>query len=110
MFWSLGRTATAAGGGANNAAATGSPGNSGGGGTIGVQNPSAETMRLREFIGRAYLMDLAVLGSSDAVVCTVSAMGCKLLAVMLGWEDAFEIQGGGWKNIDGDFEWKGVSW
>jgi hypothetical protein len=68
-----------------------------------------ETLRLRELVGRAYLMDLAVLGrASDRIVCTVSAMGCKLLAVMMGWENA--IVNGGWVNIDGDFEWKGIGW
>lgn len=109
MFWSLGRTASSSGG-ANNAAATGAPGTAGGVGGIAAQKPSAETLRLRELVGRAYLMDLAVLGASDAVVCTVSATGCKLLAVMMGWEDAFEVLGGGWKNIDGEFQWRGVAW
>lgn len=109
MFWSLGRTASSSGG-ANNAMATGAPGTSGGVGSIAAQKPSVETLRLRELVGRAYLMDLAVLGQSDAVVCTVSATGCRLLAVMLGWEAAFEIKAGGWENIDGEFEWRGVSW
>jgi hypothetical protein len=68
-----------------------------------------ETLRLRELVGRAYLMDLAVLGqASDRIVCTVSSMGCKLLAVMMGWENAVVKEG--WVNIDGDFEWKGVTW
>ena len=54
-------------------------------------------------------MDLAVLGkASDRLVCTVSSMGCKLLAVMMGWEAA--IEQGKWVNIDGDFEWRGVDW
>jgi hypothetical protein len=71
--------------------------------------PTEEALRLRELVGRAYLMDLAVLGrSSDRIVCTVSSMGCKLLAVMMGWEHA--VVQGGWVNIDGDFEWRGVSW
>jgi len=72
--------------------------------------PDEEAVLPRELVGRAYLMDMAVLGQSDAVVCTVSAMGCRLLAVMLGWENAFEVDGGRWKNVDGDFEWKGVAW
>ena len=55
------------------------------------------------------MMDLAVLGkASDRLVCTVSSMGCKLLAVMMGWEAA--IEQGKWVNIDGDFEWRGVDW
>lgn len=71
--------------------------------------PTEEALRLRELVGRAYLMDLAVLGrASDRVVCTVSSMGCKLLAVMMGWENA--VVDGRWVNIDGDFEWRGVSW
>lgn len=71
--------------------------------------PTEEALRLRELVGRAYLLDLAVLGqASDRIVCTVSSMGCKLLAVMMGWEDA--IEKGNWVNIDGDFEWRGVSW
>jgi hypothetical protein len=71
--------------------------------------PTQEALRLRELVGRAYLMDLAVLGqASDRIVCTVSATGCRLLAVMMGWEKA--IVKGGWKNVDGDFDWRGVSW
>jgi hypothetical protein len=71
--------------------------------------PTEEALRLRELVGRAYLMDLKVLGeASDRIVCTVSSMGCKLLAVMMGWEKA--VDRGAWVNIDGDFEWRGVSW
>lgn len=71
--------------------------------------PSEQTLRLRSFIGRAYMMDLAVLaGASDKVVCAVSAMGCRLLAVMMGWEDA--VEAGGWVNVDGSYGWTGVNW
>jgi hypothetical protein len=71
--------------------------------------PTEEALRLRELVGRAYLLDLAVLGqASDRLICTVSSMGCKLLAVMMGWEDA--VDKGHWINIDGDFEWRGVAW
>ncbi|KAG9235999.1 hypothetical protein BJ875DRAFT_249614 [Amylocarpus encephaloides] len=71
--------------------------------------PSQEALRLRELVGRAYLMDLAVLGqASDKVVCTVSSMGCRLLAVMMGWDKAIEREG--FVNIDGSFDWRGVSW
>lgn len=71
--------------------------------------PTEEALRLRELVGRAYLLDLAVLGqASDRIVCTVSSMGCKLLAVMMGWENA--VEKGKWVNIDGDFEWRGVAW
>jgi hypothetical protein len=93
MFWSLGRS---------DVTPTSEPPNS-------KLQPTTEAIRLRELVGRAYLMDLAVLGVvSDAIVCTVSSMGCKLLAVMMGWEKAIENKG--WINIDGDFEWRAVSW
>ncbi|KAJ0161308.1 hypothetical protein CTA2_6448 [Colletotrichum tanaceti] len=70
--------------------------------------PSAETLRLRGYIGRAYMLDLAVLASaSDAIVCTVSAMGCRLLAVMMGWDSAMES--GNWVNVDGPYGWTGLS-
>ena len=95
MFWSLGKP-------------SGSPANA-------MEKPDTtlpptdEALRLRELVGRAYLIDLAVLGrSSDRIVCTVSSMGCKLLGVMMGWKKGFEV--GGFGNVDGDFEWRGVSW
>lgn len=65
-------------------------------------------MKLREFVGRAYLLDLAVLGKADYVVCTVSSIGCRILAVMQGWDRA--IGKGAWRNVDGDFDWRGVVW
>ena len=66
--------------------------------------PSAEAMRLRGLIGRAYAMDLAVLGqATDAVVCTLSAMACRLVAVIMGWEAA--VDQARWVNIDGDYSW-----
>jgi hypothetical protein len=93
MFWSLGRS---------DATPTSEPPN------LKLQ-PTAEATRLRELVGRAYLMDLAVLGGvSDTIVCTVSSTGCKLLAVMMGWE--MSIENKGWINIDGEFEWRSVSW
>lgn len=71
--------------------------------------PSAQTLGLRSLIGRAYVMDLAVLaGASDSVVCAVSAMGCRLLAVMMAWEDG--VDGGGWVNVDGGYGWTGINW
>lgn len=91
MFWNLGEKTV------NNAPATEDLG------------PSELTLNLRNFVGRAYMMDLAVLaGASDHVVCGVSAMGCRLLAVMMGWERAMEK--GGWVNVDGDFGWTGIQW
>ncbi len=67
-----------------------------------------QALKLRELVGRAYLLDLAVLGRSDRVVCGVSAVGCRLLAVMMGWEKG--IVDGGWRNVDGLWDWKGIVW
>ena len=131
--------------------------------------PSPETMRLRQLIGRSYVLDLAVLGGvasgvhdtdadinantdtdtdtdtdvdtgvaensemeeiagADAIVCAISAVGCRLLAVMMGYEDAFggvvavmdmdgqdgnevevEVEGR-WVNVDKKMPWKGIVW
>ena len=40
-----------------------------------------------------------------AVACTLSSNVCKMAAVALGWEEAFEQ--GEWLNVDGgaDFDW-----
>ncbi|EKD19340.1 uncharacterized protein L3040_009220 [Drepanopeziza brunnea f. sp. 'multigermtubi'] len=71
--------------------------------------PTDEALRLRQLVGRAYLLDIAVLGTaSDRIICTVSSVGCKMLAVMMGWENAMEKKK--WVNIDGDFSWTGVDW
>ncbi|KHN99884.1 uncharacterized protein MAM_01808 [Metarhizium album ARSEF 1941] len=71
--------------------------------------PSDEMLRLRSLVGRAYMMDLAVLASaSDKVVCAVSAMGCRLVAVMMGWERAMERRD--WRNVDGEYGWGGLNW
>lgn len=67
-----------------------------------------QAMKLRELVGRAYLLDLAVLGKADAMVCTVSSVTCRLLAVMLGWDKS--ITKGKWRNIDGQFDWRGIIW
>jgi hypothetical protein len=71
------------------------------GGRAGV---SDHVMRLRELIGRGYLLDLAVLGASDGVVCAVGSAGCRLVAVMMGWEAVAE---GRWVNVD---DGRGWSW
>ncbi|KAL7815318.1 hypothetical protein V8C44DRAFT_19466 [Trichoderma aethiopicum] len=69
-----------------------------------VEAPSEQTLQLRSYMGRAYMLDLAVLaGASDRIVCTVSSMGCKMLGVMIGWDAG--IEGGGWNNVDGDYPW-----
>ncbi|KAG5979774.1 hypothetical protein E4U55_004776 [Claviceps digitariae] len=72
------------------------------------QQPSEDTLRLRNLVGRAYMMDLAVLaGASDKVICAVSAMGCRLLAVMMGWERAMQHRD--WINVDGEYGWAGLN-
>jgi hypothetical protein len=98
LFWSLGRP--------NPSIPSTSP--AAAKGADAYQPPSEEAMRLRELVGRAYLLDLAVLGRSDAIVCGVSAIGCRILAVMLGWDAA--IDGEAWRNVDGDFDWTGIVW
>jgi hypothetical protein len=65
---------------------------------------SDHVMRLRELIGRGYLLDLAVLGSSDGVVCAVGSSACRLVGVMMGWEAVAE---GRWINVD---DGRGWSW
>ncbi|KAK1781058.1 cytochrome P450 [Copromyces sp. CBS 386.78] len=82
MFWNLGQSSSSADVEAHK------------------KRPSADAIRLRSLVGRAYMMDLAVLAdASDVVICTVSAVGCRLLAVMMGWESA--VEKGNWVNIDG---------
>lgn len=91
MFWNLGRSK-------NNADSLKNPASIA---------PSAETTRLRSLIGRSYMMDLAVLAQgTDVVICTSSSAGCRLMAVMMGWERAME--NGDWLNIDGNYQWTGV--
>ncbi|KAI8632296.1 hypothetical protein F5Y19DRAFT_358860 [Xylariaceae sp. FL1651] len=95
MFWNLGHTTLHNADAAEDASQE-------------TAKPSAEAMRLRGLIGRAYMMDLAVVGqASDIVICTMSAMGCRLLAVMMGWDKAMAHEN--WVNIDGDFHWTGIS-
>ncbi|KAI0460097.1 hypothetical protein F5B21DRAFT_131489 [Xylaria acuta] len=95
MFWNLGRTTL------HNADAVDEDSQE-------PDQPSADAMRLRGLVGRAYVMDLAVLAeASDAVICTMSAMGCRLLAVMMGWDKAMAREN--WVNIDGDYLWTGIT-
>ncbi|CRG89859.1 hypothetical protein PISL3812_06898 [Talaromyces islandicus] len=65
--------------------------------------PSKESLGLRELIGRAYLLDLAVLGQSDRVICGIGSASCRLLAVMMGWERAITREA--WQNVDGSWNW-----
>lgn len=60
-------------------------------------SPTPEALQLRGYIARAYIMDLAVLSKSDRLVCAVSSRGCRMLAVMMGWD---QVDKGHWKNID----------
>jgi hypothetical protein len=72
---------------------------------------SKDAMSLRELVGRAYLLDMAVLGKADTVVCTVSSTSCRLLGVMLGWDALVgKEEERRWRSIDGSFEWKGIMW
>lgn len=59
-------------------------------------------MRLRQLVGRAYVLDLAVLGESDGVVCASSSAGCRLLAVAMGWD---ALKDGRWINVDDGRSW-----
>lgn len=59
--------------------------------------PTSEALQLRGLIARAYILDLAVLSRSDRLVCAVSSRGCRILGVMMGWD---QIDSGHWKNID----------
>ncbi|KAK5122374.1 hypothetical protein LTR85_003958 [Meristemomyces frigidus] len=63
---------------------------------------SEQAMRMRELVGRAYLLDLAVLGQSDGVVCAVSSAACRVLGVMLGWEAVVNNR---WINVDDARPW-----
>jgi hypothetical protein len=73
-----------------------------------VADAPEAALSLRELVARAYLMDLAVVAKADTVVCTVSSVGCRVLAVMMGWESAFVKKN--WVNVDGDFDWRGIVW
>lgn len=54
-------------------------------------------------MARAYVLDMKIVGGADRVVCAVSSVGCRLLAVMVGWEEG--IENGKWRNVDGGFGW-----
>ena len=70
---------------------------------------NSNALGIREGLARAYLLDLKVLGElSDRIVCGVSATGCRILAVLMGWERG--IKQGRWESVDGDFEWMGILW
>ena len=64
----------------------------------------AQAAQLRALLGRAYLLDLAVLSQTDGVVCAVSSAACRLMGVMMGWES---VVGKRWVNVD---DGRGWSW
>ncbi|KAK0748072.1 hypothetical protein B0T21DRAFT_343772 [Apiosordaria backusii] len=91
MFWNLGVPT------ANNEKRSGDKGG---------RKMGAESLRLRSLVGRAYMMDLAVLAeASDVVVCTVSSLGCRLLGVMMMGDG---MKGERWVNVDGGYGWLGL--
>ncbi|CZT18318.1 uncharacterized protein RCC_04162 [Ramularia collo-cygni] len=65
-------------------------------------NVPEQAMLLRRLVGRAYVLDLAVLGESDGVVCASSSAGCRLLAVAMGWD---AVKAGRWMNVDDGRVW-----
>lgn len=68
-----------------------------------------EARKTIETLARSYLLDLAILGETktEAVVCAVSSVTCRLLGVMMGWD---AIVGEKWKNVDGEWGWSGLEW
>ena len=78
--------------------------------TVAASKADKPHGKIREALARSYLLDLKMLAqtSDDGVVCTVSSIGCRLLAVMMGWQDA--IVDRKWRNVDGDWDWSGIIW
>ena len=74
--------------------------------------PTHEAERMRGLIGRAWLLDLAVLGRAGeegGVVCAVSSFTCRLLGVMLGDEGGAVVGSGGdgtWRNVEVGYPWR----
>ncbi|OQO07399.1 hypothetical protein B0A48_07096 [Cryoendolithus antarcticus] len=77
--------------------------------SLGSSADRDQTMRMRELFGRGYLLDLAVLGGSDGVVCAVSSATCRILGVMMGWDGLKKDR---WSNIDDGrvWSWDGAGW
>lgn len=65
-------------------------------------NIPEQTLRLRQLVGRAYLLDLTVVSESDGVVCAISSASCRALGVMMGWD---AMTGGRWMNVDDGRAW-----
>ncbi|KAF2212576.1 hypothetical protein CERZMDRAFT_111685 [Cercospora zeae-maydis SCOH1-5] len=70
-----------------------------GGGKDGTRD---QAIQMRQLVGRAYLLDLAILGESDGVVCAISSATCRAAAVMMGWD---AVRDGKWLNIDDGRSW-----
>lgn len=101
VFWSLGRSSSAKSTQELREAAT----------SRDARNVNEQAMGMRELVGRAYLLDLTVLGQADAVVCALSSTTCRLLGVMIGWAGIERAGGeyeGRWRNVDGSFDWRGI--
>lgn len=74
----------------------------------------------REKWAKSFVLDLAVarelLDQSlegelerDAVVaCGLRSAACRILGIMVGWEDT--LAESRWKNVDGDWGWRGMQW
>lgn len=71
------------------------------GGASGNTIPE-QAVHLRQLVGRAYVLDLAVLAESDGIVCASSSAGCRLLAVAMGWD---AVKDGRWMNVDDGRSW-----
>ena len=97
LFFALGNTRTKSSG-----TALGKLGQNPAAGPRGDATLSEQALRLRELVGRAYLLDLAVLGESEGVVCAVSSATCRVLGVMLGWD---AVREGRWVNVDDGRSW-----
>lgn len=63
---------------------------------------SEAAQQMRELVARAYFLDLAVLGSSDGIVCGIASSTCRILGVMLGWKG---LEDGYFLNIDDGRAW-----
>jgi hypothetical protein len=72
---------------------------------VSLEPPSQEALAMRTLIGRGYVLDLAVLGQCDAIICGISSSACRILGVMAGWS---KIQAGLWQNLDGHDGWIGI--
>lgn len=65
--------------------------------------PNEGITDLKRLVGKSYVLDLAVTGRSDAVVCAVSSSTCRVLGVMMGWDKV--NHGSSWVNVDDGQRW-----